>query len=230
VSGLPRPSGDLPVLLDQVRESASRYHERLRRLHGYDLIQHNCVSEIFRTLEVALAGGRTPEAGDELRAWVREESTRRLGGYVHPVAGLNFIPFVSSWRVRERWSVTQRNLLPSYRHHRLAEMAASEPGLLVALRESNVLTARTHRSAELEGFFVFFTDTQVPLRPLLGAVNVGAGLLRSALGLVALPFDRGQGLLSGLSGVMYSVPELAFQNIRKGYNDYVPPGERPPPG
>jgi len=120
--------------------------------------------------------------------------------------------------------------LPSYRHFRLAEMAASEPRLLVALRESNVITARTHRAAEPEGFFLFFTDTQVPLRPLLGAVNVGAGLLRSVFGLVVLPLDGGRGLRSGLSGVLFSLPELVFQNIRKGYNNYVPPGERPPPG
>jgi len=230
VLALPRPSGDLAVLLEQSQAAAQRYRKRLAALYGYDLVRRNCVSEIFRTLEAALAGENAPAESEALRAFVREESTRRLGGYVHPVEALNFIPFVSSIRVRERWSVAERSLLPSYRHFRLAEMAESEPWLLVALRESNVLTARTHGAADVEGFFVFYTDTQVPLRPLLGALNVGAGLLRSALGLVVLPLDRGQGLLSGLSGVLFSLPELAFQNIRKGYNDYVPPDERPPPG
>ena len=65
------------------------------------------------------------------------------------------------------------------------------------------------------------------LRSVFGAVNLGAGLLRSLLGLVALPLDGGRGLRSGLSSVLFSLPELAFLNIRKGYNDYVPPGERP---
>jgi hypothetical protein len=109
-------------------------------------------------------------------------------------------------------------------------MAESEPGWLVGLRESNVLTARSHQAADAEGFFLFFTDTSVPARPLLGALNLGAGLLRSALAVAELPFDGGRGLRSGLTGVLYSLPELLFQNIRKGYNDYVPPGERPPPG
>ena len=199
-------------------------------LHGYDLIRHNCVSEIFRTLDAALGGDSAPDAPAALRAFVRAESTRRLGGYVDPAGGLNFIPFVSLHRVRENWSVAEAVSLPSYRRFRLAEMAASEPPLLVALRESNAFTARTHSGGDLEGFFVFFTDTQVPLRPLFGAVNVGAGLLRSVLGLVALPLDGGRGLRSGLSGVLFSLPELVFQNIRKGYNDYVPPEERPPPG
>ena len=54
--------------------------------------------------------------------------------------------------------------------------------------------------------------------------------MRSALAVAELPFDRGRALRSGLTGVLYSLPELLFQNIRKGYNEYVPPGERPPPG
>jgi hypothetical protein len=132
--------------------------------------------------------------------------------------------------VRERYRVAEEVLLPSYRHFRLAEMAASESPLWVALRESNVFTARTHQRAGPEGSFVFYTDTQVPLRPLFGVVNVSVGLVRSLLGLVALPLDGGHGLRSGLSSVLFSLPELAFQNIRKGYNDYVPPGQRPPPG
>ncbi len=230
VAELPRPSGDLGPLVDRSQAAVRRYRERLLALHGYDLVRHNCVSEIFRTLDAALGSEQAPGAPAALRALVRAESTRRLGGYVDPVAGFNFIPFVSLHRVRGSWSVAQAVSLPSYRRFRLAEMAASEPPLRVALRESNAFTARTHCAGDREGFFVFFTDTQVPLRPLLGAVNVGAGLLRSAVGLVALPFDGGRGLHSGLSGVLFSLPELVFQNIRKGYNDYVPPGERPPPG
>jgi len=42
--------------------------------------------------------------------------------------------------------------------------------------------------------------------------------------------DRRRALRSGLTGVLYSLPELLFQNIQKGYNEYVSPGERPPPG
>lgn len=109
-------------------------------------------------------------------------------------------------------------------------MHAREPALVVALRESNVLTARSHRASDREGFFLFFTDTGVLARPLLGALNLGAGLARNAVGLLELPLDRGRGLRAGLTGVAFSLPELLFQNIRKGYNDYVPPGERPPPG
>jgi len=230
LSGPPRPADPPELALAQARASADRYRERLEDLYRYDLVRRNCVSEIFRTLEAGLA--QDPPAGDaaELRAFVREESTLRLGGHVDPVAWFNFVPFVSSHRVRGNWAVSERASLPSYRHHRLAEMQASEPWLLVALRESNVLTARSHRAADEEGFFLFYTDTAVPARPLLGALNLGAGLVRSVLAVAELPFDGGRALRSGLTGVVFSLPELLFQNIRKGYNEYVPPGERPPPG
>jgi hypothetical protein len=230
LSGPSRPAAPPEAALAQARASADRYRERLEALYRYDLVRRNCVSEIFRTLEAGLAQDAPAEDAAALREFVREESTRRLGGHVDPVAGFNFIPFVSSHRVRASWSVSERASLPSYRHHRLAEMKAREPWLLVALRESNVLTARSHRAADEEGFFLFYTDSGVPARPLLGALNLGAGLLRSALAVAQLPFDGGRALRSGLTGVVFSLPELLFQNIRKGYNDYVPPGERPPPG
>jgi hypothetical protein len=229
-AGLPRRPAEIALAIEQTRAAAAEHREQLAGLYGYDLVRRNCVSEIFRTLEAGLAQQRAGEDAAELRAFVREESRRRLGGYIEPVSSLNFIPFVSSQRVRSRWSVSERVSLPSYRHHRLAEMAASEPGWLVGLRESNVLTARSHSPAEGEGFFLFFTDGAVPARPLLGAINLGAGLLRSAVAVAELPFDEGRALRSGLTGVLYSLPELLFQNIRKGYNEYVPPGERPPPG
>jgi len=228
-------SGDLAALAARARAADERYQARLAALSGYDLLRHNCVSEIFRTLDAALAGdaGAAPSgapASHEDGPAARDASTRELGGWVDPVAGLNFIPFVSSLRVRDRWRVAETLRLPSYRRHRLAQMARSESPLLVALRESNVLTARAHRPAEPESFFVFFSDAHAPLRPLFGAVNVGAAVVRSAFGLLELPFDRGRGLRAGIEGVLFSLPELAFVNLRKGYNAWIPPEERPPPG
>ena len=107
---------------------------------------------------------------------------------------------------------------------------AREGTLRAALRESNVLTSTLYAPADASGFFVFFTDGRWPLRPLLGAVNLGAALARSGIGVLQLPFDRGRGLRDGLDGALWSVPELFFANIRKGTSEYVPPQLRPPPG
>jgi hypothetical protein len=77
--------------------------------------------------------------------------------------------------------------------------------------------------------FLFFTDDTVAARPVLGALNLVAGIGVAAAGLAMLPVDRGDLLKSGLRGVLFSLPELAFFNIRKGsFPDLGPRGiERP---
>jgi hypothetical protein len=49
-------------------------------------------------------------------------------------------------------------------------------------------------------------------------------------GLPLLPFDRGDTLVAGVRGAVFSLPELAFVNLRKGSFDYVPPDARPDDG
>ena len=227
---LPVPRDDGVALarrLAQTRDAERRYRHALREQQGYHLLLHNCVSEIFRTLEVALTDAAFDVAAPE--SALRSASRQQLGGYVHPVARLNFIPFVSSRQVREHYAIAETVALPSYRHYQLAQMLERENPLRVALRESNVITSTLHTPTEDDGFFLFFTDVAVAPRPLLGALNLVAGLGRSALGVLQLPLDGGRGLRSGLNGALFSLPELFFQNIRKGTNEYVRPEDRPPP-
>lgn len=218
---------------DAARRSASDHRERLQARYGYELASHNCVTELFDTIEAIFAADASGEPQHALlehpAAWdrlVREESARRLGGYVAPRADANFVPFVSSRSVRMRWRVIERTHLPSAREH----VVAREGSLTAALRESSVLTSSVYLPAERDGFFLFFTDQpwQGPLRPLLGAANLAAGVARAGVGVVSLPFDRGQGLRSGLDGALWSLPELFFANVRKGTSEYVPVALRPP--
>jgi hypothetical protein len=209
---------------------AERIHRRaLEAQYRYDLVARNCVSELFRTVEAGLAaqqGAPAAAEGAGVLAFVARESERRLGGYVDPAARANFIPFMSSHNVRARWEVEERIHLPSAREH----VVTREGTLRAALRESNVWTSTLYAPADASGFFVFFTDGSWPLRPLLGAINLGAALARSGIGILELPFDRGRGLRDGLDGALWSVPELFFANSRKGTSEYVPPELRPPPG
>jgi hypothetical protein len=221
VRSLPPLRGEPLPLDERLRESqeaAQRYRERLEAHYGYQLVVRNCVTEIFRTLDAALG----PRA--------QEESERRLGGYVDPAGSLNFVPWVASHRVQHRYAGTASSHLPSYREYQLERMARTGSRLGVALRESNVLTATLYQPVADEGFFLFYTDGPALSRPLLGALNLVAGLAKSGVGLALLPKDRGRTLRSGLEGALFSVPELFFQNVRKGRNDYVPPAQRPPPG
>jgi len=61
----------------------------------------------------------------------------------------------------------------------------------------------------------------VAARPLFGAANVLTGLGATVAGMIALPVDGGKTLWAGLKGVVFSLPELFFVNIRKGSFDYV---------
>jgi len=43
---------------------------------------------------------------------------------------------------------------------------------------------------------------------LLGAVNAAVGVVASAAGLAIVPIDRAATLRAGLTGIVYSLPEL----------------------
>lgn len=232
-----RPRGvsqeDLARAAEGAARDAAAFRARLEARYGYDLVSHNCVTELFDTVEAIFATEISTDpshaAFERPAGWeglLREESERRLGGHVPPRDDANFVPFVASRSVRATWRVTERTHLPSAREYAVAQ----EASLAAALREANVLTSRVYLPAERDGFFLFFTDQswQRPLRPLLGAANLTAGLARAGAGVLALPFDRGRGLRSGLDGALWSLPELFFANVRKGTSEYVPPALRPP--
>ena len=225
---LPLPVPLLPALgNDDVDGALAAAVEReaalvadLKRLYGYHVITRNCVTEIFRTIEAALARdvvARNPTlAGEALAARVRTASVERLGGYVDPGGMLNFIPAVSAVSVQDGYAVSSVVELPSYRRTEVGRMYARENSVWAYLRESNTLTSTLYRKAPEDSAFLFFTDDAVAARPILGALNVITGLGVAAAGLTTLPLDRGALLTSGIKGALFSLPELAFFNIRKG--------------
>jgi hypothetical protein len=178
----------------------------------YDLFEHNCVTEL-----VHLVGGAV---GDEA-AFVAA-----LGGELDPDAGLVFIPHVWRDRIREKLAVVAYQRIPSYRERALGELRRAEPTARVYLRESNTLTATTYGWRDRDTRFLFFTDDVFWPRPLYGALNLGWALADATLGIATAPFDRGRRVLRGAWGALYSMPELVFQNVRKGSFDAgtLPPG------
>jgi hypothetical protein len=202
-------SGDLTEARNRERSHA----RSLRRLHRYGLFTQNCATAIFETLNHSF--------DDSV-----EISEQQLGGYVASRNSLAFIPFVSALEVNERYRVIQRETVYSYRQLRLNEMKDREGAIRVALRESNTFTATSYRRSSDDSFFVFFTDETPLLRPLFGVVNLAAALGESVLGILVAPVDRGATLVRGLRGAFVSLPELAFANIRKGSNDWIPKEHR----
>ncbi|HLO25094.1 MAG TPA: hypothetical protein VK187_03210, partial [Geobacteraceae bacterium] len=213
--------------LAAARAADRDYSMALSRLYSYDLFHRNCVTEIFAVLNRTLERlGEANEHADRLATtdpveMIRAESVRRLGGFVDPSRGFIFIPFVSAREVEACYAVTDRRERPSYRSERLAEMRERESPFILYLRESNTLTSTIYRPGPGDSAFLFFTDDTLLLRPLYGAFNLVTGLGESLLGLVTMPGEGPGRLLSGVKGVLFSLPELAFVNLRKGSMAYV---------
>lgn len=209
-------AGDADVRSERLERARVRerdYLRRMRALHRYGLVSRNCVTAIFETLNESF--------GNSV-----ELSQAALGGHIDGRRSLSFIPFVSASRVDGRYRVVAHETIWSYRQARLREMRETEDPVWLALRESNTLSATSYRRRSADSFFLFFTDETVWLRPVLGAFNLVAGLGESLVGLVTAPVDRGRTLTRGLRGTFVSLPELAFWNIRKGSNDWIPPEHR----
>jgi hypothetical protein len=192
-----------------VRAGKRALEKQLRRVYGYDLITRNCVTELFRTIDRSLARKPTEGGGDP------------LGGHVGVGLNLNFIPFVSAASVEGRWHVVGREQWPSHRQDLLRALYQHEEPIAVYLRESNTLTSTLYRRASKDSFFLFFTDDAGVLRPLYGALNFASGIGAASIGLFLAPLDGGEALSAGVRGAVFSLPELAFFNIRKGTFEFV---------
>ena len=198
----PRPQLSSEALrreLDRARLRERRYRGQMLALYAYDLVRHNCVTELFAVIDTAGV------------ADVRPAST----------TGLEVIPRFSPQALSRRFEVESEMTIPSYRRLALDAMYRVENPLAVALRESNRWTARSFAGNRAEPF-VFFTDDLVLPRPLLGAANLAAGAAVAAFGVLSLPLDAGERLLGGVEAMVFSLPELVWVNIRKGSLLFAP--------
>jgi len=142
---------------------------------------------------------------------------------------LNFIPAMSAAAVERTYTVIGRETAPSYRQRRLRTLAGASEPWWVALREATTVTATSYHASPMDSAFLLFTDQAVPLRPLFGAVNLLVGIADGAAGLITWPVDGGRRLSAGFRGAFFSLPELAFVNIRKGSMAWVEPEFLPAP-
>ena len=221
----PLPDWVIPELSQQQLISAlseldtyqNKLITELSNHYSYDLITRNCVTELFRTIDQAmLQQAKTQGNQDEL---LIKESENRLGGTIS--TEYNFIPFISFQSVQENYKVTTNELLGSYRDQQLAKLYAKNNKLMVNLREANTFTSSIYNYNPDDAFFIFFTDGNLALRPVFGLFNTAAGLGQSLLGFLSWPFDAGKNLKSGATGVLMSLPELLFFNMRKGSYKYL---------
>jgi hypothetical protein len=189
-----------------LERAEKRYHEydsRVKALYRYHLITSNCVTELVREIKAVFPG---------------EDFVISVNGSeFEPGEGTTFIPF----RFFDCWvsgtKIRRVSYMPSFRKRRLISMYREENPLMVYLREFNTVTSSIYRTNPVDTSFLIFTDDAlIPIHPLLGAVNTAWGILATLTGIVSMPFDRAKRFRQGFWGVMYSLPELCFFNIRKG--------------
>jgi hypothetical protein len=194
--------------------------QELAEYYQYDLITRNCVTELFRSIEQALLQQNKVDVDPSKQVeLLMKESAKRLGGNIS--ATYNFIPFVSFQSVQDHYNVTTTAVLNSHRRHQLEKLYARNNGLMSVLRESNTFTSTLYAYNPDDAFFVFFTDDNLIFRPIFGLFNTAAGIGQSLFGLLSWPFDAGKNLESGVTGVLMSLPELLFFNMRKGSYKYL---------
>jgi hypothetical protein len=188
----PAPHSARAIVAAENREA---YRSALAERYAYDLVVHNCATEIDALIAAAL-----PDAGGRSLAFIPAALAQQL-----------------EWSEAGDASVE----IPSHRQQRAAELAEAE-GWRARLRESNTLTTTIYEGSVWDDHFLFFSDGRVWVRPALGTANLVYGFGHATFGLVTAPFDRGERVWGGLRGMFYSVPELFFFSIRKGRYNLVP--------
>ncbi len=203
----------LRAAAERLRFDSDANARRFRADYDYDLLTRNCVTEIFRIIDASLIGRTSRVLTDDERARAAQQAKTRLGGFVDAGSGFHFVPHRAFAAVLAHWKVGSTRELPALRRQRLADLeraGASTAG------ERSVLTSSIYQANDDDSLFLFFTDDAFAARPLYGLANLLVGFGGSLAGLLSTPFDGGRLLDRATRGIVFSLPELAFSNIRKG--------------
>jgi hypothetical protein len=202
VPAAPKPPSNPPSSIAAATETHRRFLERLRAIYPYSVVSRNCATELVRALNSSFR--------DET------DARRALGAVIEPDSVSSRMPFRLYAEASSSYRGVSTEVLPSYRNRMLARWSSAENPILIHLAESNTATSSLYRSRPGDTAFLFFTDDVLWLRPAYGAANLSYGLLQAGAGMITAPLDRGARITEGLRGALFSLPELAFFNIRKG--------------
>jgi len=208
---LPISTAALAYYHSIITTQSEDYSDKLQTQYPYQLLRSNCVTEIFRVLNQTVAG-----QSNKSDSFVEPEASKlALGGFIDNEM-LNIIPFVAFDQVADHYRLDSSYRLPPYREQRIEQQHQSETNILVDLTESNTLTSSLYQWHGKDAAFLFFTQDSIWSRPLFGSLNLVFAAGQALYGALILPWDWGENLQKSLKGMIVSVPELFFFNIRKG--------------
>jgi hypothetical protein len=207
--GLPLPTSELAHFQISVTQQIETYQNQLQSLYDYNLLNRNCVTEIFRVINQTVSS----KAADKESP--NQASQRLLGGYLDE-RGLNMIPFVAYAQIADTYRLSASFQRAPYREQQRQLRYRQMPQWQVDLQESNTLSSTIYNRSREDAAFLFFTQDQIWPRPLLGSFNLAIAGGQGLYGFFSWPWDDGDNLRKGLKGIVVSLPELLFFNIRKG--------------
>ncbi len=198
------PPTDSPHLLTYQTRS-DQYEKLVSDIYSYHLISKNCTNELFRYLNIFYPDPDT-----------RKE---RLGGTVsEKTNSFSFVPAIAYHHVKSNYKTKDPKQFSSYR---LAKKKEANLGFFSNIKEDMTFFSSTYKKSSFDPSFVFFTDDTIALRPIYGLTNITWGIGNTGIGILYLPWDRGKRLKQAAEGVFFSLPEIFFFNIRKGFFPYV---------
>ena len=187
--------------VDLARENEKVFTKLLHELYNYNLITQNCVTELFETIYSCFA--------------TTEQAKENLGGYLVLNRNISFIPFSSFNQVKQQFRKASIEEYPSYMKVQKNKLYKQQ-GFWSLMKESNTLTSTIYFPWEEDSIFLFFTDDVLFTRPIFGVGNTVFAMANMLGGFVWSPIDSGRMLKRSVRGLIFSLPELAFFNIRKG--------------
>ena len=188
--------------LKNVEEELERAKEHDSARYGYQLIERNCVNLLLAELNKSLGE--------------RDEVRSRLGDYIDPVSDRIVIPHDFYYQVTQRYRVKQIISYPSRRLEALELMKYKHGSVPLWLQEGNTRTSTLYTRRPEDTPFLFFTDDIVWARPLLGIGNIAWASAHALGGLMYMGAQKETTVKQSVQGIVYSLPELIFFNIRKG--------------
>lgn len=194
-----------PDFLKNNQTASDDYEKTVSDIYSYQLVSKNCTNELFRYFNIFY-----PDS--EIRQ-------TKLGGTVsEKTTSFSFVPAIAFHLVKSNYKSKDIKTFPSYR---LAKKRETPPGILSGLKEDITFLSSTYKKNPFDHSFVFFTDDTIALRPIYGLTNITWGIANTGMGIFYLPWDKGKRVQQGAESVFFSLPEIFFFNIRKGFFPYV---------
>lgn len=189
--------------IEYLNNKIDSIEQNQKDIFEYNLIFKNCVTELLKlTYEHS-----NSEPIKQVFTEINTKTT--LKG--------KFIPFLSFIYLKDiikKYNISYKvYYYSSFRNELLKQKNISR------FKEISTLTSDAYYFNANDSFFLFFTEDQLILRPVLGVVNTLSSLGKISFDLIVLPYDYYKdniNISKELRGLFFSFSEVVFVSIRKG--------------